>query len=96
MFDEGFLPQEQLTQDAVKGIKRIIELFKKEFPDQCNWEELPQPADQSDNERNKALISTLGFFVKHLIKDDAMLQQAKKNPELESLALFAEQFKSNT
>jgi hypothetical protein len=41
------------------------------------------------------LISTFGFFVKHLIKDDAMLQQAKKNPELESLALTAEQFKSN-
>jgi hypothetical protein len=95
MFDEGFLPQERLTQASVKRIKRIIEVFKKEFPDQCNWEELPQPADQSDNECDKALISTFGFFVKHLIKDDAMLQQAKKNPELESLALFAEQFKSN-
>ena len=51
MFDEGFLPQERLTQASVKRIKRIIEVFKKEFPDQCNWEELPQPADQSDNER---------------------------------------------
>ena len=40
MFDEGFLPQERLPQSSVKRIKRIIEVFKKEFPDQCNWEEL--------------------------------------------------------
>ena len=95
MFDEELLPQERLTQASVKRIKSIIEVFKKEFQDKCNWDEVPQLADKSDKELDKALISTFGFFVKHLIKDDVMLQQAKKIPELESLALTAEQLQSN-
>ena len=95
MSDEKYILQDRLTQDSVIRIKAIIEVFRKEFQDQCNWEELPQPEDQSDEQRDKALISTFGFFVQHLIKDDAMLQQAKKIPELEILAFTAEQFKSD-
>ncbi len=95
MSDEKNLPREQLTPAAVKQIKSIIEVFRKEFPDQCSGDELPQLVDQNDKEHDKALISMFGFLVQHLIKDDVMLQQAKKIPELQGLVITAEEFRAN-
>ena len=95
MSDEESILQERLTPDSVKRIKATIEVFRKEFPDQCNWDGLPQPEDQSDEQRDKVLISTFGFLVQNLIDDDEMLQQARKNPELKGLAITAEQLKAN-
>ena len=93
--DTGFIPPDGLNEEAVKRIEQTIARFKKEFGKRCNWADVPRPVDNSDRERDKALISAFGFCVKQLMNDPAMLQRAKMIPELASLSQTAEEFKRN-
>ncbi len=89
-------PPGELTPEAIDSMQKIILRFKKEFGRRCNWDDEPKPLDASDAERNKALITTMGLCVKHLLADPAMLQQAKEILELSGIAHTAEMLKQNT
>ncbi|MCP4714025.1 MAG: hypothetical protein GY868_02825 [Deltaproteobacteria bacterium] len=82
---------EELSDEAVKNMEAIIDAFKTEFGESCSFDDVPRPSDSSPEEQVKALISTFGLCVKHLMSDAALLERAKKIPQLESIAFTAEQ-----
>jgi len=92
----GFVSPDSLSDEAIQNIERIIAVFRKEFGDRCDWSAVPQPADDSSREHNKFLIATLGFCVRELVYDDAMLARAKKIPELSSMTHTAEELRENS
>ena len=93
--EAGFIPQGELDRTTVKNMEKMIERFKKEFGSRCSWADVPSPVDNSDKEQDKVIIATLGLCMKHLMNDNAMLEQAQAIPELASLAQTAEEFKKN-